>query len=174
MSAQNRMIPTDCTIVTASALTEIEEVRGLFREYATMISVDLGYQGFEQELARLPGAYASPRGCLLLARIQGLPAGCVALRELKEGVCEMKRLFIRSPYRALGLGRTLTRAIVSHATENGFRTMLLDTLPTMDAALGLYESVGFKRRSPYFDSPVPGNIFMELSLVPNQEAEADV
>lgn len=139
-------------------------VRRLFRDYADDIGVDLCFQGFEQELAGLPGRYAPPDGRLLLARQGREPAGCVALRKLDEGICEMKRLYVRPAFRGEGLGRELASALIGAAREAGYEWMRLDTLATMKPAISLYESLGFKRTSPYCHNPIADAVFMELKL----------
>jgi ribosomal protein S18 acetylase RimI-like enzyme len=147
---------------------EMPVVENLFREYADALGVDLAYQGFAAELAGLPGAYASPDGALLLAVSgAGAAVGCVALRKLKEGgACEMKRLHTSPDSRGIGIGRALAMAAIEAATQAGYRTMRLDTLPGMDAAQALYRSLGFATTPAYYDSPVTGTIFMRKSLAP--------
>jgi ribosomal protein S18 acetylase RimI-like enzyme len=146
---------------------EIPAIAALFREYASGLGVDLGYQGFEAELGALPGAYAPPEGALLLALSQaGDAVGCVAVRKLDEpAACEMKRLYIRREARGLGIGRALAVTAIDAATQAGYRTMRLDTLPTMRTAQSLYRNLGFEATPAYYDSPVSGTIFMRKSLV---------
>jgi GNAT superfamily N-acetyltransferase len=143
---------------------DLDAIRLLFVEYASSLSIDLGYQGFAAELDELPGAYAPPRGRLLLATVDDEPAGCVALRPRAERIAEMKRLYVRPSRQGLGLGRRLAERVIADAREAGCTLLLLDTLPTTRGALRLYESLGFVRRAPYFASPVAGNVFMELRL----------
>lgn len=141
-----------------------EEARRLFREYEAALGVDLGFQGFDRELAELPGAYARPRGRLLVARDDDRALGCAAMRPLGPGLCEMKRLFVRPDARGRGVGRSLAVAVIDAAREEGYERMRLDTLPQMVEAHPLYESLGFREIEPYYDSPVPGTRFLELTL----------
>jgi GNAT superfamily N-acetyltransferase len=144
---------------------DIARARTLFREYETWIETDLCFQNFEQELAALPGKYAAPDGRLLLAFQDELLAGCVALRKIDDGVCEMKRLFVRPAFHGKGLGRQLIERILREAREIGYRRMRLDTLPPrMNRAIGLYRAFGFREIEPYYDNPVAGALFMELEL----------
>ncbi len=150
----------------AQAVTpeQIVEARTLFREYERSLGIDLCFQGFEQELAGLPGAYAPPRGRLLLAVDGGAPAGCVALRPLDDAVCEMKRLYVRPPYRGRRAGRRLAERVIVDAQAIGYARMRLDTLPSMKEALALYRALGFVEIAPYYANPVPGARFLELDL----------
>jgi len=150
--------------VEVQSAEDLRVVRELFVEYARDIGVDLCFQGFEQELAELPGRYAPPEGRLLLARHGSEPAGCVALRKLEEGICEMKRLFVRPAFRGAGLGRELANAIIGAAREVSYERMRLDTLASMKPAIALYESLGFKRVAPYCHNPMAEAVFMELKL----------
>jgi GNAT superfamily N-acetyltransferase len=143
---------------------DILTARELFQDYADGLGIDLCFQGFDQELAELPGAYAPPGGRLLLGLIGDDPAGCVALRSLDGGVCEMKRLFVRPGFRGTGLGRLLAEAVIAEARGLGYERMRLDTLPVMSEAQRLYESLGFRDIEPYYESPVPGVRFLELEL----------
>jgi ribosomal protein S18 acetylase RimI-like enzyme len=153
-------------IIQLSTHDQIELVRELFKEYENWLGINLCFQNFEKELAELPGDYAPPQGQLLLAMDDGRIAGCIALRKIGDGICEMKRLFVRSEFRGKGLGRKLVEAIISEARKIGYERMRLDTLPgKMDQAIALYRSLGFTEIEPYYQNPVPGAKFMELELV---------
>ena len=143
-------------------------MRAIFSEYARGLGVDLCFQQFEQELAGLPGDYAAPRGALLLARVDGQPAGCCALRPLDAAdypnAAEMKRLFVRRPFRGFGLGRQLAEAILDAARLAGYACVLLDTLDDMEAARALYEDLGFEEVPPYYHNPIPGSHSLRVEL----------
>ena len=143
---------------------DLPAVRDLLREYAAGLGVALDFQDFDREVAELPGAYAPPRGALLVARRDGELAGCVALRPLDGDACEMKRLFVRPAARGRGLGERLALAIVDEARRLGYRRMRLDTLPAMQAAHGLYARLGFRDIDAYTANPVAGTRFLELAL----------
>lgn len=152
-------------LIQAQTPEDIDQARQLFREYSAWLEIDLCFQNFEKELAGLPGEYAAPAGRLLLAYNDTQLVGCVALRSIDEGVCEMKRLFLREEFRGRGLGRQLIEAIIREAKQIGYQRMRLDTLPPkMNDAIGLYRSYGFKEIAPYYDNPVTGAMFMELDL----------
>jgi ribosomal protein S18 acetylase RimI-like enzyme len=158
-------------IIQANSAEEIAAVRRLFEEYAASIETDLCFQNFSKELAGLPGAYAPPRGRLLLALVDGAPVGCVALRPHDDHAGEMKRLFVQPGHQGRGLGRSLVETLFTEARAIGYTSILLDTLPSMQSAQRLYLSLGFVHRPPYFDSPVGGNVFMELNLGDNAKTE---
>jgi putative acetyltransferase len=151
-------------VVHVTASDGLEHVRVLFEEYAASIGFSLAFQGFDRELAALPGRYAPPSGRLLLARVDGVPAGCVALRELGDRICEMKRLFVRPELHGRGVGRRLVCAIIEEGRAAGYETMRLDTVPSMRAAMVLYESLGFRDIEPYAENPIAGARFLELAL----------
>ena len=142
-------------------------VRVLFREYAEALGVDLGFQGFEEELHGLPGAYAPPKGALLLAQEGAAVLGCVAVRPLDAETAEMTRLYVRPVARDRGLGRILATVAIEHSKNAGFRRIRLDTLPEMGRARALYESLGFRAIAPYRYNPISGTAFLELDLVPD-------
>jgi len=152
-------------IIQAHSADHVEHARDLFKEYEAWLEVDLCFQNFEKELAELPGKYTPPDGRLLLAAENGKVSGCVALRKIGEGICEIKRLFVRPQFRGKGLGRQLAEAIIHDAKQIGYERMRLDTLPPkMNDAIVLYRSLGFKEIEPYYNNPVPGAKFMELDL----------
>lgn len=152
----------------ADGAGEFDLVRELFLEYAAALTIDLRFQGFDDELAGLPGEYAAPRGALLLAWVDGEPAGCGAVRPLIDvdyaNACEMKRLYVRRPFRRFGLGRMLAQALMDHAGGAGYSVMLLDTLDDMEAARGLYAALGFEEIPPYYFNPLPGAHYLKAEL----------
>ncbi|QQP92984.1 GNAT family N-acetyltransferase (plasmid) [Skermanella sp. TT6] len=155
----------------ARTVADFETAARLFERYAASLGIDLAYQGFAEELATLPGSYAPPAGALLLAHcIDGEPLGCVALRPMAPadcpvgGCCEMKRLYVLPRGRGIGLGRALVDAILAEAVRVGYREMRLDTLPTLTEAIALYRKAGFTPIAAYYDTPVPGTIFLGRSL----------
>jgi GNAT superfamily N-acetyltransferase len=155
---------SDIQIVPAHEEAYLPVVRQLFQEYAAGLGFDLCFQNFAEELAGLPGRYAPPAGRLLLAVAASGPAGCGGLRDLGDGVCEMKRLYVRPAFRGSGVGRALAEALIAGAREAGYRLMRLDTMPSMRSAIALYESLGFRPAEPYTVNPHPGALFLARSL----------
>jgi putative acetyltransferase len=140
---------------------QLEEAKALLVEYWRSAGFTPCFQGFDQELAALPGDYAPPRGALLLAPGQG----CVAVRPLDAETAEMKRLYLRPQARGAGLGRSLAAAAIAHARERGFSRLVLDTIPEkMQEAVALYRSMGFRDAAPYLPEPTPGALCLELAL----------
>jgi ribosomal protein S18 acetylase RimI-like enzyme len=152
------------TIRDAHQGEELAATRQLFEEYAASLGISLCFQGFDEELAGLPGAYAPPGGRLLLASRGKESAGCVAFRPLEPGICEMKRLYVRPAFRTGGVGRLLAERVIHEAATAGYHRMRLDSLPTMEAALQLYRRLGFREIAPYTTNPVEGAVFLELQL----------
>ncbi len=147
---------------------DLAAIRDLFADYQTDIGIDLCFQGFAEELARLPGDYAAPSGALLLAAVDGQPAGCCALRPLLNtdhlNACEMKRLFVRRAFRGFGLGRLLVERIMTLGHLAGYTTILLDTLSDMEAARALYQEAGFVEVAPYYHNPIAGAHYLKADL----------
>ena len=159
-----RRLPEMLNIVRAETDAHFGKAKLLFTEYAASLGVDLGFQRFEEELSNLPGQYLPPNGCLLLAFDENRTAGCVALRRLEDGVCEMKRLYVKPQFRGLRLGRVLAERITEEARRLGYSRIRLDTLSSMRQAQGLYESLGFRVIAPYRFNPIEGAVYMELRL----------
>jgi ribosomal protein S18 acetylase RimI-like enzyme len=152
-------------IAIASLPTDLPAIAALFRAYAASLPIDLGYQGFDDELASLPGKYAPPEGALLIARGEGGAAlGCVAMRPLEPGVCEMKRLYVAPEGRGQGLGKQLALAIIEAARAAGYSEMRLDTLASMGEAQALYRRLGFTEIGAYYDTPIENTVFMSLKV----------
>jgi GNAT superfamily N-acetyltransferase len=151
----------------AETVNDIESARALFREYEMWLGMSLCFQGFEEEMANLPGKYAPPDGRLYLAFVNTELAGCIALRKFEDGTCEMKRLFLREMARGHGLGNQLIEKLINDARTIGYSKMRLDTYPPkMGKAVSLYESHGFHPVEPYYNNPHDGVLFMELDLLP--------
>lgn len=155
-------------ILHASDADDLRAVRSLFEDYQADLGIDLCFQGFAAELDQLPGEYAPPAGALLLALVDGAPAGCCAMRPLHNtdhlNACEMKRLFVRRSFRGFGLGRQLVEQTMAAAHLAGYTTMLLDTLSDMEAARALYQEAGFVEVAPYYHNPLPGAHYLKVSL----------
>jgi putative acetyltransferase len=159
------MMGADVRIIEATSAADIAAARELFLEYAESLGFSLCFQGFDKELAGLPGDYAPPSGRLLLARVADDAAGCVALHSLEDGIAEMKRLYVRPAHRGTGLGRRLIDEIIRHASAIGYERMRLDTVePKMKKAVELYRAYGFKEIAPYRSNPIAGALYMELAL----------
>lgn len=160
--------PPNVVIRAAHSPEDFELARELFDEYARNLSVDLAFQDFEQELNGLPGEYAWPAGCVMLAFVDEQLAGCCALRPLDtsdySNACEMKRLYVRKLFRGFGLGRSLAHAVMEAAQVSGYSCILLDTLDEMDAARALYEELGFYEIAPYYYNPYPGAFFLKADF----------
>lgn len=154
------------TLAPALSPADLAAIRHLFRAYAASLPVDLGYQGFEEELDGLPGAYAPPHGGLFLAKAaDGTPLGSGAFRAMKAGEgCEMKRVYVAPAARGLGLGIAMVEALFEAARQAGHRRMVLDTLPSMVEAHQLYAKLGFEPIAPYYDTPVAGTVFLGRDL----------
>lgn len=155
-------------LITPDTSAQINATRQIFTEYAGQLGLDLCFQNFEAELAELPGEYNSPQGALLLALVDGDVAGCCALRPLSSvdypNAAEMKRLYVRSPFRGLGLGRQLAEAALDAARIAGYHCVLLDTLDDMESARALYEDLGFIGIPPYYHNPIAGAHYLKVDL----------
>ena len=151
-------------IIHVETKDQVSIIRELFIEYATSLGFSLCFQDFDKELAGLPGEYAPPDGCLLLAMDDAIAIGCVALRKLDEGICEVKRLYVKPSGRGKGIGKNLVDAVIKEAIKIGYTKMRLDTVPKMKEAITLYRKIGFKEIKPYRDNPIEGALYMELNL----------
>lgn len=143
---------------------ELNVVRDMFIEYAESLGFSLCFQSFDKELAELPGEYAPPSGCLILALNETVPCGCAALRKLEAGICEMKRLYTKPEFRGKGIGKMLVNTLIDEARKIGYVKMRLDTIPKMKEAIDLYRKIGFKEIKPYRENPIEGALYMELDL----------
>ena len=163
------MTPPEIRLFAPDSPPWLEHLREILREYAAGLGVDLCFQDFEGELAALPGEYVPPNGALLLALVGDEVAGCGALRPLPDAdyanACEMKRLYVRPAFRRFGLGRILAQALIDAAIQAGYSTMLLDTLDDMEAARGLYASLGFEEIPPYYFNPIAGAHYLKVNLI---------
>lgn len=149
----------------AESSHQIAQARTLFLEYAESLGFSLCFQNFDKELAELPGDYVPPHGRLLLAEYDNQLAGCVALHKLEDGICEMKRLYLRPQFRGKRLGRALADRIISEAREIGYQRMRLDTVESaMKDAVAMYRKIGFREIPPYCSNPIPTALYMELLL----------
>jgi len=152
-------------LIEAMLPEHIEQVRSLFLEYGSSLDFSLCFQSFDEELKTLPGAYGPPKGRLLLVLCAGSAAGCIALRPLQVGICEMKRLYVRPSHRGLGLGRMLVERLVAEARGLGYERMRLDTVGSaMKDAVALYRQIGFAEIAPYSNIPIEDALWMELRL----------
>jgi ribosomal protein S18 acetylase RimI-like enzyme len=155
----------DLSFRQATSPGQIAQARELFLEYAQSLGFSLCFQNFDKELAGLPSDYAPPDGRLLLAEFKGQVAGCVALHKLEAGICEMKRLYLRSQFRGKGLGRAIADRIIAEARTIGYQRMRLDTVePVMKDAVAMYRRIGFREIAPYCKNPIAGALYMELEL----------
>lgn len=157
---------TEASLVIAEARWPDDRatVEALLREYVDALAEDISFQDVENELATLPGKYARPTGVVLIARWDGEAAGAVAYRLVEPGVCEMKRLYVRPALRGKGIARELANELIEDARARGYRTMMLDTLASMQSARALYRDLGFRPVAPYYDNPLPGVLYMALEL----------
>lgn len=167
-STSDTTAPPDIRVFSPVSVTEIAGVCTLIMEYAATLKVDLCFQNFKEELARMPGEYAPPRGALLLATVDGEPAGCCAMRPLDTvdypNACEMKRLYVRPAYRGLRLGRRLAASILEASQLCGYNCVLLDTLDDMESARALYQELGFEEIPPYYYNPIAGAHYLKAEL----------
>lgn len=151
-------------IIAVDSQEHLEDIRMLFTEYVDSLGFDLHFQEYEREYAHLPGEYAPPDGRLFLALYEGKVCGCIALRKIDADICEMKRLYVRPGYRGEKIGRLLSEKLIAEARTMGYKSMRLDTIPQMTTAIALYRSLGFQEIEPYRYNPIPGALFMELTL----------
>lgn len=168
MAVAARMPAPEIRLVVADTDERIDAARTIFREYASSLQVDLCFQNFEAELDGLPGEYRPPDGQLLLALVDGEVAACGAMRSLRDvdyaNACEMKRLYVRPAFRGFGLGRALAQSLLDEARRAGYSVMLLDTLDEMEAARGLYATLGFEEIPPYYFNPIAGAHYLKAEL----------
>lgn len=152
------------SIVEARSEEQMKVVKTLFTEYSESIGIDLNFQGFADELHDLPGVYSPPKGCILLASENCAPVGCVALKPISDNICEMKRLYVRKSHQGRGIGRMLVKDLIRTANRKNYHRMRLDTIPTMQRAIKLYESFGFYKIPEYRYNPLEGALFFEILL----------
>ena len=153
-------------IIAVTGNTNIAAIRQLFEEYSASLTIDLTLQHIDDEMDSLPGVYTAPRGALFLAQVDGAPAGCIGLRPFSDSVGELKRLYVVPAFRGRGLARALILAGITAGRNAGYRSLVLDTLDSMHAAISLYESSGFRRTEPYWSNPFPNVLYFRLSLEP--------
>jgi len=151
-------------IVSAGGEADLATVRELFQEYWDSFGFTPCFQGFDREVASLPGDYAPPSGRLAIALVDGQPAGCAALRRFDDRRCEAKRLYVRPAFRGRGVGRELLRWVIEEARAAGYREIVGDTMPVMEQALAMYDRAGFERTAAYSDHPTPGAIYLRFVL----------
>lgn len=151
-------------LIQVQSEPQINEVRNLFKEYTDWLGFDLSFQNFDKEFAELPGKYAAPDGCLLLAYEDAIVIGCVGLRKFEPDICEMKRLYVRKEFRGKGYGRSLAQQVIDEAKLIGYKHMRLDTVPWMTEAISLYRALGFYEIPPYRFNPIAGALYFELKL----------
>jgi putative acetyltransferase len=151
-------------ITEANTKEFVERAKELIREYAQSLEFDLKFQDFDKEMENFPGQYAPPMGCLYIAMDENQPIGCVALRDLGQGICEMKRLYVKPLFRGQKVGKLLAEIVIKAAKNMGYDYMRLDTVPSMKQANRLYNALGFKRTVPYRFNPIEGATFFELNL----------
>jgi len=159
-------------IIEANSAKDYLAGKVLIEEYATTLGVDLYFQSFSEEIANLSGVYGTPRGCLLLARIDRELGGCIAIRKRDTDICEMKRLYVRPQYRRVGLGRHLAETAIRFAQKLGYSRMVLDTLPSMAEAQSLYESLGFQEITDYYPNPLAGVRYLARDLISREQHPA--
>ena len=152
-------------IIFTESKEQLASIKELFIEYAKSLGFSLCFQDFDKELAGLPGEYAPPDGRLILALDDTDAIGCIALRKLDEGICEMKRLYVKPSGRGKGLGKLLVQTVIDEAVKIGYKKMRLDTVPKMKEAIDLYLKIGFKEIKPYRENPIEGALYMEMELV---------
>ena len=167
MTENSAIVGADRTVIRilgAEHTGELEQVRQFFRNYAAWLGVDLCFQNFDEEMANLPGRYSAPEGRLFYATVDGKGAGCVGVRPLAEGICELKRLYVEPSFRGTGVGRALALAGIRAARQLGYRKIMLDTLPAMRMAVKLYRELGFTAAPAYYQTPIEGTQFLALDL----------
>lgn len=168
MNAEGKAEVPRIDLVEPASAELLDDTRAIFQEYAEGLGIDLDFQDFDTELATLPGPYAAPQGSLLLVYVDDELAGCGAFRDMPDvdypNACEMKRLYVRRAFRRFGLGRLMAQALMDRALQAGYSSMLLDTLDDMEAARGLYGSLGFEEIPPYYFNPLPGAHYLLAQL----------